>query len=418
MESQTISCHIPPLHFKTTSCTIVLFIEVIFFSIVHVAAPKCKNRINDNKYIQKKVQMIRKFSLNPHGRKLLFVVAVSLLHYGAIIRTHVMYFHQNTQIPDNNNMHDGVMDKASYRSLRSSLEANTSVLTNKRVPRELPMFNETGGIIVFIHIAKTGGSSIREGFRKLPNINVKRIMNEAQLSGKRDKIDWYLSSNNSKSTKNGGKEKVLLLEIHGHHGEPMAMSQVHPYIQNWKAQAVKNKKNIFVFTLFREPAAFHLSYFTFFRHPNCQELWCDRPVLPQTEEHLIQSMVPNHQCLYLARKFNKITTDDSMVVTPVTELECESVQTLLLQDVDWIGTTDSLSKTTIPLLTFIVAGNASIAKDFLVANRQNVKKKLQLHDISINAIQQIRQQSGLDEHLYEMAHRHYTLGMWNNFANS
>jgi hypothetical protein len=356
--------------------------------------------------------MIRKFIVNPLVRKLCFVIVASLLHYIAIIRTHVQYLHQKSQIPGSNVIHDGV--KKEYQKNPSS--KNTSLVLDGRVQRELPMFNETGGILIFIHIAKTGGSSIREGFRKIPNINVKRIMNEAQLNGKREKIDWYVSSKNNKSTISGGREKVLLLEIHGHHGEPMSIFQMHPYIQYWKSQAAKNQKNVFVFTLFREPAAFHLSYFTFFRHPNCQELWCDRPVLPQTEAHLIQSMIPNHQCQYLARTFNKNNNNSTLMAILVTETECKTVQTLLHQDVDWIGTTDSLSQTTLPLLTYIVAGNASFAKDFIIANQQNVKKKLQLHDITVSAIQQLRQKSNFDEHMYEMARRQYTLDMWSNFA--
>ena len=363
--------------------------------------------------------MIRKLIVNPLARKSFFVILASLLHYIAIIRTHVHYLHQ-TEIQDDNIILNSGNDEDAYRMLYIIPSKNASTVLDGRVQRELelPMFNVTGGLIIFIHIAKTGGSSIREGFRKIPNINVKRIMNEAQLNAKREKIDWYVSSNNNKSNISSGREKVLLLEIHGHHGEPMSIFQIHPYIQYWKEQAVKNKKHIFVFTLFREPAAFHLSYFTFFRHPNCQELWCDRPVLPQTETHLIQSMIPNHQCQYLARTFNKTTWDSSSVVTPVKESECESVQTLLLQDVDWIGTTDSLSKTTLPLLMYIVVGNASFAKDFTIVNRQNVKKKLQLHDVSSTAIQHLRQKSNLDAHFYELAHREYTLDMWRNFATS
>jgi hypothetical protein len=362
--------------------------------------------------------MIGKFMVNPTIRKLAVLIAASLLHYAAVIRTHILFLHQKSQIPEDNVYLIEHKEKESYRMLNVSLTKNSSLVASDHVHRKLPMFNETGGIIIFIHIAKTGGSSIREGFRKIPNISVKRIMNEAQLKGKRDKIDWYVSAHNNQSTLDSRREKVLLLEIHGYHGEPMSIFQIHKYIQYWRVQAAANKKQVFVFTLFREPAAFHLSYFTFFRHPNCHELWCDRPVLPQTETHLIQSMIPNHQCQFLARTFAKIATNNTTMTTPVTESECESVQTLLLLDVDWIGTTDSLSKTTLPLLTYIVAGNASIANDFVIVNRQNVKKKLQLHDISNRTIHTIRQKSNIDEQLYHWARRQYVLSMWSNFAVS
>lgn len=335
-------------------------------------------------------------------RKVCFLLAASTLQYWTIIRTHVDFFHQRSESLGDNDIHDIVVAEEMLKEQYG---------LDSKEQRQLPMFNETGGIILFIHIAKTGGSSIREGFKKLPNTSVKRIMNEAQLNGKRDKIEWYVSPNNN-------KEKVLLLEIHGHHGEPMSIFKMHPYIQYWRRQADMNKKSIFVFTLFRETVAFHLSYFTFFRHPNCQELWCGRPGLPQTEEYLVKSIIPNHQCQYLAHEFNKTTMNNVMMVSSVTNSECESAQALLQQDVDWIGTTDSLSKATLPMLTYMVAGNASIAKDFPIANRQNVNKKLQLYNISNNAIQHIKQESNLDQQLYDMARQQYTLDMWSNFVTS
>jgi hypothetical protein len=362
-------------------------------------------------------KMIRRLIFHSLLRKLCFVFAASALHHVTIVRTHIYYFHERDELlSHNNNIHDISVEPEIHRDLHILSPTNTNFFLERREQRQIPMFNDTGGIIIFIHIAKTGGSSIREGFKKLPNTAVKRIMNEAQLNGKRDKIDWYLSSSNNKATIKGGREKVLLLEIHGHHGEPMSIFQMHSYIQYWRTKAAVNKKNIFIFTLFRETTAFHLSYFTFFRHPNCQELWCDRPVLAQTEENLMKSMIPNHQCHYLARKFNKTAMNIATLTTPVTESECESVQTLLEQDVDWVGTTDLLSTTTLPLLTYMVAGNASLAKEFPIVNRQNVNKKLQLYNISDYAIQHIRQESNIDQRLCDLARRQYTLDMWSNFV--
>ena len=134
--------------------------------------------------------MIRKLIVNPLARKSFFVILASLLHYIAIIRTHVHYLHQ-TEIQDDNIILNSGNDEDAYRMLYIIPSKNASTVLDGRVQRELelPMFNVTGGLIIFIHIAKTGGSSIREGFRKIPNINVKRIMNEAQLNTKREKID-------------------------------------------------------------------------------------------------------------------------------------------------------------------------------------------------------------------------------------
>jgi hypothetical protein len=279
---------------------------------------------------------------------------------------------------------------------------------------QLPMFNETGGLIVFLHIAKTGGSTIRQGLKPFPNVDVKRVFDEEQLNLMKDKIDWYLSSNNNKTTNMSGMEKVLLLELHGNRGEPITIFQLHSYIQSWKARATAYNKKIFIFTLFREPASFHVSYFTFFKHPLCRKLWCDRPVLPQTERNLMRSMIPNHQCQYLARKFNK--KENRMV--PVTRQECESVYTLLKADVDWIGTMETMHVTTLPLLAFIVSGNNKLAHNFTVVNQQNKLAKLQLNDISSVAQEQIRNASMIDRYLYDSTIREYSLDMWQNYVKS
>jgi hypothetical protein len=348
---------------------------------------------------------------SPPTRRMFLLARKRLLLLSVVASIHLFCnVHQVKQITDG----DDLIQEQSYRIINDAAQGrNPRNVVIRQTQRRLPLFNETGGLIVFIHIAKTGGSTIRESFRKHSNISIMRVMNEGQLISKQDKITRYLSSTGSNSTMtiDGRKGKVILmLEIHGNHGEPITIFHLHPYIQQWKTLADNSRKNFFVFAMLREPAAFHVSYFTFFQHPNCQELWCDRQVLPQTEEHLLQSMIPNHQCRYLARIFNKT---ENHATTPVTKGECNLVHTLLLKDVDWIGTTASLNQTTLPLLTYIVTGRVGQSLP-MVINKQNIFKKMQLAHLSDAAKQKIRKVSNLDQYLYDAVRQEYTFDMWTN----
>jgi hypothetical protein len=280
-----------------------------------------------------------------------------------------------------------------------------------KLSKVLPMFNETGGLVVFLHIAKTGGTTIRNDFREFPNVDVKRVMDERQLNRIKTTVDQYISSNNTKS-RHGGMERVLLLEIHGGHGEPMTIFEIHSYLQTLRARAAANGKNVFVFTLLREPASFYLSYFNFFKNLGCHWTWCDPPLLDLTEENLLESMVPNHQCQYLARKHDKAENR----ALPVSQWECEAAYNLLKADVDWIGTTENMQDTTLPLLSFMFSGNATTGRTLAVHNQQQSNNQLTLRSLSADARRRIQHNSSFDLYLYDSALRDYTLGMWDNFA--
>ena len=286
---------------------------------------------------------------------------------------------------------------------------HTAQLPSKTVP----LFYKTGGLVVFLHVAKTGGTSIRDNFglrkKEFPNVKVRRILVEAKLKEIREEVDFYVSSANTGN-------KTLILETHGGLGQPMSIFQLHAYVHEWRSMAKANEKNVFFFTILREPSLFYVSYFNFFKHPGCDDFWCDSPVRNLTERNLIESLIPNHQCLYLARKQNNRAVN---LEFPVTALECESVYSLLKADVDWVGTTDTMVDTTLPLLSYMLAGDAEIGRSFeasnTIENQKIVENPLKIGALSAGALQQIREASKLDRYLYDSAARDYQMGVWKNF---
>ena len=262
---------------------------------------------------------------------------------------------------------------------------------------------------MFLHVAKTGGTTIRQEFGQLPNVNVKRVFDKEDLDSRSSTIDWFLSKKNNKDI--NSQEQTLLLEIHGGKGEPMTIFEIHPYIKKWRTQAKVNDKNVFIVTLLREPESFYVSYFNFFKNPGCTRKFCDFPTMELTEENLVASAVPNHQCQYLARKVHK--HQNSQV--PVSREECQSVFQLMKADLDWIGSTETMQETTLPLLSYSLAGNTATGRNMEAKNKIKVPGSLSRKTLTAGALEHLTTISSYDRELYDNVAGAYSLDMWENY---
>jgi hypothetical protein len=306
-------------------------------------------------------------------------------------------------------------EQSSSRYLRR-LEESTSmpafevaINMSTRTPQHsktLPNMHQDGGLVVFLHVAKTGGTTVRKNFEHVPNVLLRRVYDEQELQATQPRIQSYLSQRN----KTG---RTMLLEIHGNHGEPMTVFDIHQYIQQWRALAAANNKHVFVFTLLRDPLAFSVSYFNFFKHPGCNYEWCDRPLVPAlTEANLLETAIPNHQCQYLARSTNNKAAN---AANPVTSTECEAVYTMLTADADWVGTTEAMQTSTLPLLSYMITGKAAMDMPVHNPNKRGQDQNLSVRQLSEAAKAELRQRSSYDQSLHDRVQRTYTLDMWSNF---
>jgi hypothetical protein len=111
--------------------------------------------------------------------------------------------------------------------------------------RPLPNF-ESGGVVVFNHIAKTGGTTIRENFSKLPNV-------EWQFVGGLDDLLTYSKEVDHRLTSKIKDNKILFLELHG----PVpGMFTLHDFLDRWQRIAEKEGTSFFAFTMVRDPVAY------------------------------------------------------------------------------------------------------------------------------------------------------------------
>jgi hypothetical protein len=259
--------------------------------------------------------------------------------------------------------------------------------------RKLPLFDQ-GGVIFFLHIAKTGGVTIRKNFEEFAGVRMKRCRGVKLWNQLSEEIDNILTGNTT-------NKDTLFIEFHG---DVPGLITLHKRLHRWRADATRHQTSFFTFTLVREPVSFYLSYFNYFWTDQCKTL-CSQPIQAPTEENLLATAIPNHQALWLTR-------DSHDMNQPVTKVEFEIVQVFMQQDLDWIGTTEEMQTTTLPLLSYMLAQNFS--SSLPAFNRMAHTAGLKRTGLSVDTLEKLRELAPLDFELYDAVQRDFSLEMWDN----
>jgi hypothetical protein len=313
----------------------------------------------------------------------------------------------------------GVMVSENTELTIPSLPSKSVSITTPSVPqginkwqsRKLPTFDE-GGVVLFFHVAKTGGTSIRTIFgdrSRIPTVYLETVSNASTFLNRAILVDRILTRN---TTFDIGKN-VLFLETHGY--QAPALPFMHTHIQRWRQMSAEHGTSFFAFTIIRDPVSYAVSYFNFFNAAPCALGFCPWPLFQPTEGNLVETTEANNQCLLMARDHWGIFMQKNR--TAPTPQECDNVYDMLLQDMDWVGTTEMLSRETIPLLTLMLSHNMTLAKTALQKNNvmaatkteSSYVKRSSLHSSTVDYI---RSMSYLDQELYNRVHRDFPLEMW------
>jgi Sulfotransferase family len=286
----------------------------------------------------------------------------------------------------------------------------TTTISDKAVTRLplVPKMQPHGGFILFLHVPKTGGTTIRDALMKYDQVQYhfvsgRKLFDKAHINAMK-----YLSmvSSSSSNNKNNDKKrrKTFFLEIHGR-DSPHLLELVGT-IQIYRRMAQEHDIPIFIFSMLREPISYALSYFNFFhvqRGPN--------PYFPQvepTETNLLEYSLYNPQCQFLARGEMSLRQRRRKGVDnkPMPSIEeCQLVQDALRNHMDWVGTTEQLNESTLPILRQVLVVGDDPSSSHLSfptkrVSRHGRNESLALADLSFSTLAALQNMSRLDQELY------------------
>jgi len=333
-----------------------------------------------------------------------------------------------------------VVEPPTLLLLGNTIDLPSSTLSSTSSLGKFPSFHH-GGVILFYHLPRTGGTTIREYFRQqqryASSSSSSSSLNSTTLEAQvRHNIqylrvsiprDWVtaearieavltrrqLQQSAQSPPQQDQREEIVFVELHG---RIPGLPYWHDRIQQWRQLSLQHNVPLFTFTVVREPIAFSLSYFVHFHGKDCIWNWCERILYNDKytwEENLLNSVVSNHQCqvLLLGQMENKKHAPPRRNVT---EEECRrDVLYYLRTDWDWVGSTDELDTTTLPLLhqllqppppQHIKQGTNGVNSDnkmhMIWNNHTHTKYKTLDHQTRTS----ILKRSQFDHDLYKMVH--------------
>lgn len=262
--------------------------------------------------------------------------------------------------------------------------------------KTLPSFAK-GGIIFFLHIPMTEGETIRQALQN--------GQGQYLLSDNRYKFDKY-KRQMMQYIKYGTNNEVVVFELHA--SDSPSLLEISARLRQWKSRALKNNVPFFAFTVVREPLDFAVSFFNFYHgmnHTDPHYLFYANP----SEQDYLDRAVFNPQCGFLAK--GDTLFRDPLEQQSLQRTDCESVYQTLMEDMDWVGTTERLSDETIPLLRYLLGVNAN--DDHLIPeniqSHDRSTQKISKSALSETALERIHELTLWDSDLYDNVRHNFDL---------
>jgi hypothetical protein len=289
----------------------------------------------------------------------------------------------------------------------TSTNATTTSTSWRQLPplyspnsQQLPVRNESGIILYFLHIPKTGGSTVAHPFRNQWQ-HAMKVWGKPQHKRCKAQMSEILD--------NWQTGDAVYFEYHA--GDAPSYLKVRNVLQKWRAQATALGVPFFAFTVFREPISFALSHFNYY-HASQRKYAGYTHFRQPTEKDFVETTPPSPQCLFLTRTEVAYRTKHRALRENLAQQDCVGAYQAVLHDMDWIGTTDRLDSETFPLLQYVAHLGVD---DIDFKQRNKSEKKISVSDLSQASIQHVRNITAWDQEVYERVQHDFSINMFANY---
>ncbi|KAL7579055.1 hypothetical protein ACA910_019093 [Epithemia clementina (nom. ined.)] len=273
--------------------------------------------------------------------------------------------------------------------------------------KPLPSFVDRGGLMIFFHVAKNGGTTIREFLESYKHVQVvwKSANFIRNLSVMRTIVEGLAED----------QQQTTVLEIHL--GPDPTLPELEKAIHNLRERALVNKVPFFVFSTYREPLSYAIS---FYNYQNLGQAVNIYEIGTNSEADFKRLSLPSPQCLFFARGETATTKQFPIFGRNfMQDDECRETYQVMTRTIDWIGTVDNLQNETLPLLAYMLEGKIRHI-DFSAKNKgRRLPNKIRLENLSEPTIVHIRNKTRADLEIFLKVQSEYSLErLWTNFPLS
>jgi len=300
----------------------------------------------------------------------------------------------------------------------------------------IPDFTD-GGIFVFFHLYKTGGSTVTHHV-----VDVKDELEENLEDKEEEKIIFIVNRealyeediyDSVKEVKDKGIPLFYKFHVEFPSTDYPTMVEAAPLLQAWREHAEQENVPIFITSILRDPLALSLSFFNFFHVAGDDEQdWNPFTIdLDPSEENFLKTFVPNRLCHmmyndahgileapdFALKDFVKGDLPDFMDEEELNRrnepsfCDVDRVHDVLFESgiFDYVGITEKMSSHIMPLYMQIIFGDYKVAHDadhykhveFMFEEEE--VPPLRKNKVSEGTKAMVARESAKDQRLYETA---------------